>query len=57
MYIFLLGRGWTLGRGDIKGGVESNFALSLSPLKNPNEGSTKGHRGVGVQGVRFLNST
>ena len=38
-------------------GVVSNFALSLFPIKSRNEGSTKGHQGVGVQGVRFLNST
>ena len=26
---------------------------ALSPLKNPNEGSTKGHQGVGVQEMIF----
>ena len=33
-------------------GVVSNFALSLFPIKSRNEGSTKGHQGVGgIQGV------
>ena len=33
-------------------GVVSNFALFLFPIKSRNEGSTKGHQGVGgIQGV------
>ena len=37
-------------------GVVSNFALSLFPIKSRNEGSTKGHQGVGgIQGVRVDN--